>query len=298
MAKRKKLKDVKINEQELTPTVLGYLNEKKANPLFLIVVFGILLTFLYFLPEVNQYIEHKRGNDYSGNVPYVPSDNEEKFEQNDAGKEFKLNSNLVITMNELTLSSFELGAENISFKVTNNSDKIIDFGQKGYYLYLKDTDDNISDIIKLDNIVVLEENEKDLVYDIKGIDVDKIYVDIFKEEYLSEIELVNDVLTCRLDEETYLYSFQNDSLIGENYLYENYNASDTLIYQYQKRKDKYAVYEGVEITFKGETYLYYEVKVDPNVADTTKLNDEFIFDKSYKAKVIKFRLEENGFSCS
>ena len=42
MAKRKKLKNVQINEQELTPTVIGYLNDKGASPLFLIVIFGIL----------------------------------------------------------------------------------------------------------------------------------------------------------------------------------------------------------------------------------------------------------------
>lgn len=298
MAKRKKLKDVKINEQELTPTVLGYLNEKKANPLFLIVVFGILLTFLYFLPEVNQYIEHKRGNDYSGNVPYVPSDNEEKFEQNDAGKEFDFNNDLVIVINELELSSFTIKEDIISFNIKNNSSKHIDFGQFNYYIYLKGLDGNIVDIIKLDDLVILEESEKEISYYIENDEISKILVDEFNETYLVDVNLVDNMLTCILEDETYKYVFENDSLVNELYILENISASDSLIYKYKKRKEKYQIYDGVDIKIDDRNGLYYEINVNVNIADTLKLNDDFIFDKNYKAKVIKFRLEENGYTCS
>lgn len=298
MAKRKKIKDVKIIEQELTPTILGYLDEKKASPLFLIIVFGILLAFLYYLPEINQYVEQKRGNDYSNNVPFVPSDNEEKFEQNDSGKEYDFSEDASIVMNEITFSDFKLVNDSLSFVAKNNSSKMIDIGQYGYYIYLKDSDGNINDAIKLDDIVVLEESEKDLVFNIESISVSKIFIDVFKEEYINEITLVDNTLTCTSEDETYIYSFENDVLVNEIYIYQTYDASDSLIYKYQKRKEKYEVYDGVEISFDDDNNLYYQVNVDVNIADTTKLNDENIFDKTYKPKVINFKLKEKGYSCS
>ena len=298
MAKRKKLKNIKINDQELTPTVIGYLNEKKASSLFLIVVFGILLAFLYYLPDINKYVEQKRGNDYSNNVPYIPNNNEEKYEQNDTGKEFDFSSKTIIVMNEISFSEFNIENDTLSFIAKNNSNKILDIGQYGYYIYLKDSDGNVSDAIKIDDIVVLEEGEKDLVFSVESISASKIFIDVFKEEYINEVTLVDNTLNCTLEDETYIYNFENDILKNETYIYEKFDASDSLIYKYQKRKEKYEVYEGIEIDIDDTNGLYYEVNVDINVADTTKLNDENIFDNTYKPKVIKFKMEENGYSCS
>ena len=63
MAKRKKLKNVVIAPDELKPTTIGYLAEKKSNPLFLLFIFAVLFLFLYYIPDINKYIEKKRGND-------------------------------------------------------------------------------------------------------------------------------------------------------------------------------------------------------------------------------------------
>ena len=74
MAKRKKLKNVVIAPDELTPTTIGYLAEKKSNPLFLLFIFAVLFLFLYYIPDINKYIEKKRGNDYTNNVPSEPEE--------------------------------------------------------------------------------------------------------------------------------------------------------------------------------------------------------------------------------
>lgn len=297
MAKRKKLKNVKISEQELTPTILGYLDEKKASPLFLVIVFGILLAFLYYLPDINKYVEEKRGN-YYNTMPSVPGENEEKFEQNDAGKEYDFSENTSIVMNEITFSDFKFENDSLSFVAQNNSNKMIDVGKYGYYIYLKDSDGNINDAIKLDDIVVLEKSEKDLVFNIESISISKVFIDVFKEEYINEVTLIDNTLTCTLNEDTYVYGFDNNNLINETYIYQTYSASDNLVYHYQKRKEKYEVYDGVEIDIDDTDGLYYKVYVDVNIADTTKLNDDNIFDKTFKPKVIKFKLEENGYSCN
>lgn len=298
MAKRKKLKNVKISEQELTPTVIGYLNEKGASPLFLIIVFGILFIFLYYLPEINVYVEQKRGNVYNNNVPSVSNNNEEEFSQNDAGKEFAITDDVKILLNEITLSEFNLEENVLSFKVKNNSNKIVDLSQNEYYLYLKDSEGVVNETIKLDDLVILENSEQELSFEIVSVSVSKIIIDTFKEDYISEISLVDNKLTCSLDDETYIYEFNNNEIIFETYIYEVNDASESLIYKYQKQKERYEEIEGVEINLSSNFGLFYEIKADLSVVDIAKLNDDNLFEKDMKAKIIKFKMEDNGYSCS
>lgn len=298
MAKRKKLKNVKISEQELTPTVIGYLNEKGASPLFLIIVFGILFVFLYYLPEINVYVEQKRGNDYRNNVPSVPNNNEEEFTQNDAGKEFSITNDVNILLNEITLSEFNLEENTLFFKVKNNSNKIVDLSQNEYYLYLKDSDGLVNETIKLDDLVILENSEQEISFEIVNVSVSKLIIDIFKEDYINEISLVDNKLTCSLEDETYIYEFNNNEIIFESYIYEVNDASESLIYKYQKQKEKYEEIEGIEINLSSNFGLLYEIKADLRVVDIAKLKDDNFFAKNIKAKIIKFKMEENNYSCS
>ena len=60
------------------------------------------------MPEINVYIEQKRGNDYSSNVPTVPNDNEEDYSQTDIGKEFEFSLDTKIVLKELMLSDFNM----------------------------------------------------------------------------------------------------------------------------------------------------------------------------------------------
>ena len=298
MAKRKKLKNIKINEQELTPTVIGYLNEKGASPLFLIILFGILFVFLYYLPEINVYIEQKRGNDYSSNVPTVPNDNEEDYSQTDIGKEFEFSLDTKIVLKELMLSDFKLDSDVITFNAKNNSNKIIDLSQNDYYLYLKDENGEINDIIYFNDLVLLENKEQKMSFTVNSVSIKNIIVDTFKEEYIKEISLVNDTLTCVLDEETYIYKFEESILKIQTYIYENSDPQESLIYKYQNLKEKYDELEGVEVILSTHAGLSYKMIVDSNLVDFDKLNDNNLFVNNVEDKIIKFIMENNGYLCS
>lgn len=298
MAKKNKIKNVVINNEELTPTVLGYLEEKSASPLFLLIVFGIFFAFLFFVPEINKYIEKLRGNDYSNNVPYVPSDNDPKYDRNDAGTEFVFSEEPSIVINEITFSDFTLDSDTLSFKVVNNSDAIVDFSQKDYYIYLKDSDGTLNDIIKLDDLVILSKGKKEYNFTIKSINISKIFIDIFKDDYIAEINLNDNKLTCYLEKETYVYTFNNNTLSNLTYTYQDYAPSDSIIYQYKKKKERFELLEGVSITMSENNGLLYEINFDLSKGDITKLNDTNMFDATYKPKVINFKMQEKGYSCS
>lgn len=298
MAKRKKLKNVQINEQELTPTVIGYLNDKGASPLFLIVIFGILFAFLYFLPEVNVYIEQKRGNDYSSNVPGVVDNNENEFSRDDAGKEFDLKKDTQIVIKEITLSNFVIDQDKITFVVKNNSDKIVDFTQQEYYLYLKDSDGLVNEALLLKDLVILENKEQEISLSVEDNEYSKIFVDKFKEEYISDITLVDNTLTCILEGDKYIYEFEDDVMMYESYVYESDESSESLLTKYQNEQEELSKLDGVDVTLSFIEGIYYKVQVDLAKADVKKLNDLNFFLKEAKAKIVKVKMENNGYYCS
>lgn len=298
MAKRKKLKNVQINEQELTPTVIGYLNDKGASPLFLIVIFGILFAFLYFLPEVNVYIEQKRGNDYSSNVPGVVDNNENEFSRDDAGKEFDLKKDTQIVIKEITLSNFVIDQDKITFVVKNNSDKIVDFTQQEYYLYLKDSDGLVNEALLLKDLVILENKEQEISLSVDDSEYSKIFIDKFKEEYISDITLVDNKLTCILEGDKYIYEFEDDVMMYEAYVYESDESSESLLTKYQNEQEEFSKLDGVDVTLSFIEGIYYKVQVDLAKADVKKLNDLNFFLKEEKAKIVKVKMENNGYYCS
>lgn len=298
MAKRNKLKNVQINEQELTPTVIGYLNDKGASPLFLIVIFGILFAFLYFLPEVNVYIEQKRGNDYSSNVPGVVDNNENEFSRDDAGKEFDLKKDTEIVIKEITLSNFVIDQDKITFVVKNNSDKIVDFTQQEYYLYLKDSDGLVNEALLLKDLVILENKEQEISLSVDDNEYSKIFIDKFKEEYISDITLVDNKLTCILEGDKYIYEFEDDVMMYESYVYESDESSESLLTKYQNEQEELSKLDGVDVTLSFIEGIYYKVQVDLAKADVKKLNDLNFFLKEAKAKIVKVKMENNGYYCS
>lgn len=298
MAKRKKLKNVKISEQELTPTVIGYLNDKGASPLFLIVIFGILFAFLYFLPEVNVYIEGKRGNNYSNNVSGVPDNVENEFSKDDTGKEFDFKKDTQIVIKEISFSNFVIDQDKITFVVKNNSDKIVDFTQQEYYLYLKDSDGLVNEALLIKDLVILENKEQDISLSVDDSEYSKIFIDKFKEEYISDIVLTDDTLTCILEDDKYIYEFEDDEMIYETYVYESDESSEQLLTKYQNDQEALSKLDGVDVTMSSIEGIYYKVRVDLANANIETLDDANFFLKEEKAKMIKIKMENNGYYCS
>lgn len=297
MAKQKKLKNVKINEEELTPTVIGYLNEKKSSPFFLIILFAILFAFLYFVPDIDVYVNKMLGKDVADNgyVPYV----KKEFNQNDAGKKFEFAKSTEINIKEITLTDFVIDNNMLSFTLKNNDTNLVDFGAYEYYLYLKGEDGSTTDIISMDDLIVYESNSKSVSYDLSGsLDVKNIIIDSFKDEYLNEIELLNNTLTCSLREYTYIYSFDNNKLVNVSYKYDVEAASNSLIDKYNKLKDTYSTYDGVTVLLDAKTQMHYTLNVDLSIADVSLLNDEKLFNKDVLAKKIDYKMSVEGYSCN
>ncbi len=297
MAKRKKLKNVVISKEELTPTTIGYLNEKGGGMLFLLIVFGIFFVFLYFVPEINEYIEKKRGNDYSQNTPTIPDEPDVVEKQNDLGKEFDFDSKTKIIIDNLTFSNFSVDVDTISLKVKNSSDDIKNFEELEYYLYLKNSEGVIISIINLDEILLLEGKENEYSFSVDNVDISKIIIDVLKEEYLDDLAIIDNKLTCTSGGVTYIYNFMDNNLNNVTYTY-NSSINDSSVNYYKNESERLKDIDGVEINIDEENDFKFELKIDLTKSDIKNIEDYYIFDKTYKPEVVNYKMQEEGYSCS
>ena len=297
MAKRKKLKNVVISNEELTPTTIGYLNEKDGGIFFLFIVFGIFFAFLYFVPEINQYIETKRGNNYNQNPPIVEDTPIIEEEKNDIGKEFDYNKETIIVIEELTFSKFETSVDSINFNVENSSKNIKNCAEDEYYLILKNKDGKVSDIINLGDIVLLSEAQNDYSYVINNIDINKIIIDKLDEQYLDDLILVDNKLTCSMNAATYIYNFNENKLTNVIYMFTS-PLGDSSSNYYKGEVERLKEFEGIDVKTLEETNFIFELKVDLEKVDKNNLEDYYIFEINQKPEVINYKMKELGYFCS
>lgn len=297
MAKRKKLKNVVISNEELTPTTIGYLNEKDGGIFFLFIVFGIFFAFLYFVPEINQYIETKRGNDYSQNNPTVPENPVVEENETNAGKEFDFNQETTIVMGELVFSGFKTDIDTISLKVKNNSKNIINCEEKEYYLILKNEEGKISNIINLGEIVVLSEAQTDYSFSVSSVDISKIIIDELSEKYLENLVLNDNKLTCSMSGASYIYDFNEDNLKSITYTYTSLLGDSSSSY-YKGEAERLKEFEGIEVKAIEETNFVFDLKIDLAKVDKKNLEDYYIYEIDQKPEVVNYKMKELGYSCS
>ena len=147
MSKKKK-EEVVINNEELKPTVLYTIKERKINFLGLLLLFALFIAVIYFLPTVSEkYQEYKRGQTKSP-VVVKPSDNQEN-ESNDLEnreqeeKKYEYSPGLKITKDSFTVANFNFNNNTLTFSITNNEDSNIDLTAMNYYLSIYNSTNNL-----------------------------------------------------------------------------------------------------------------------------------------------------------
>ena len=137
MAKKKKFsyKDLKVNEEELSITKIGEMPNENKSPAFLFLIFGILIVFVFFLPEVVKYFEKD-----STIITESPSTSEENKEEELPLNElvyYDLNSSLKVNLEDgIKISNFVVNDNSLSFTITNNKMGKFYFSKRNYFIEL------------------------------------------------------------------------------------------------------------------------------------------------------------------
>lgn len=293
MAKRR-IRNLKLNNQELTPQVIGYLTEKKAGLFYLLVIFCILLAFLYYLPQINKKVE-KLWSSLWGTKPEVLLP--KSSEQNDLGIEFDFPLQKDIIIQNLTFSDFVIDGSQLIVTIKNNSNEIVNLKRNGYLIYLKDNQGIFRDFLELDDVFVKAQSSQTMKFNIHSSVISKVMIDEFKEEYLVELIPHNNILTCTLGDDVYNFSFEETGLKKIRHIYRNDVVTEAVIYNYKLKRDKLINIPGVTVVLLEGDQLYFEVNLDLDKMSSNQLVDEISFAKDESARIVNYHMVKKGFNC-
>ena len=136
-----KKKQIVINEEELTPTTLAVVEDKKKVSIlgifWLFLIFAIFIVGVIYLPEISQYINNYLNPDVV--TPDTPSDNKNNTIDDDNKttiKEYVISENPEIIFEKFKINNIVVYESNISFDIINTSNEILELANYNYFINL------------------------------------------------------------------------------------------------------------------------------------------------------------------
>ncbi len=310
MSKKKK-EEVVINNEELKPTVLYTIKERKINFLGLLLLFALFIAVIYFLPTISEkYQEYKRGQTKNP-VVIKPSDNQEN-ESNDledmeqAEKKYEYSSSLKITKDSFTMADFNFSNNTLTFSITNNENSNIDLTAMNYYLSIFNSTNNLIKRIKVAEDVFNSKEKKNYAFNINANAISYFVLEEINPEDYPEITLTGNngqaSITCRNNETTFRYDFTNKELTN---ILETVTIANTAtnyqseLAKYQVQVATYASYTGIQNNItETDTGFTYNLFINTSTANLRNLNGVNYYATKTAAKVISFEVEARGYTCS
>lgn len=311
MIKLAKKKQIVISEEELVPTTLAVVQDKKKANVFgmiwIFIIFIIFIAGVIYLPEISAYINSYLNPDVV--VPNTPSkDNKKEDDTKDetSVKEYKIANDLEITEESFKISNFNIENNTIKFKITNLTSEVLELKDAHYFVNLYSDNKKLLQRIYLQNILS-PSSETDAAYDLSDSSAKVIsLVKISEEEYPSHIVTVPEegvaTLTCTKNYEKVEYLLNNNKVYVANLIYE-VNTTDVnfnnLYNNYQALQTTYNNIEGVSSNITLENgLLSFKTIINLSSVKSDALNLKTIYPFGTDAKVIYFEMTASGYTCS
>lgn len=311
MIKLAKKKQIVISEEELVPTTLAVVQDKKKANVFgmiwIFIIFIIFIAGVIYLPEISAYINSYLNPDVV--VPNTPSkDNKKEDDTKDetSVKEYKIANDLEITEESFKISNFNVENNTIKFKITNLTSEVLELKDEHYFVNLYSDNKKLLQRIYLQDIIS-PSSEADATYDLSDSSASIIsLVKISEEEYPSHIVTVPEegvaTLTCTKNYEKVEYLLNNNKVYVTNLLYE-VNTTDAnfnnLYNNYQALQTTYNNIEGVSSNITLENgLLSFKTIINLSSVKSDTLNLKTIYPFGTDAKVIYFEMTASGYTCS
>lgn len=311
MIKLAKKKQIVISEEELVPTTLAVVQDKKKANVFgiiwIFIIFIIFIAGVIYLPEISAYINSYLNPDVV--VPNTPSkDNKKEDDTKDetSVKEYKIANDLEITEESFKISNFNIENNTIKFKITNLTNEVLELKDAHYFVNLYSDNKKLLQRIYLQDILS-PSSETDAAYDLSDSSAKVIsLVKISEEEYPSHIVTVPEegvaTLTCTKNYEKVEYLLNNNKVYVANLIYE-VNTTDVnfnnLYNNYQTLQTTYNNIEGVSSNITLENgLLNFKTIINLSSVKSDTLNLKSVYPFGTDAKVIYFEMTASGYTCS
>lgn len=311
MIKLAKKKQIVISEEELVPTTLAVVQDKKKANVFgmiwIFIIFIIFIAGVIYLPEISAYINSYLNPDVV--VPNTPSkDNKKEDDTKDetSVKEYTITNELEIAEESFKISNFNIENNTIKFKITNLTSEVLELKDAHYFVNLYSDNKKLLQRIYLQDIIS-PSSEADATYDLSDSSAKVIsLVKISEEEYPSHIVTVPEegvaTLTCTKNYEKVEYLLNNNKVYVANLIYE-VNTTDVnfnnLYNNYQALQTTYNNIEGVSSNITLENgLLSFKTIINLSSVKSDTLNLKTIYPFGTDAKVIYFEMTASGYTCS
>ena len=311
--KVKKNKKANLNNNPLEPVTIAQVKESKFGWIGVILIFGLFIAIVYFLPEIEQlYQVYIKGNtsiiennsSISNNVNINTNENTTNDNENkEIDISYKFTDNNEIDIDNLTFNNINLDNNKLSINIQNNSKSLIKIDDLDLFMEIYDSNDNLLNRIWLYGNIESESNLI-LIYTIKSnANYFKIKV-IPEEDYTYEDFIIDDnnktILTCNANNEQLIYTFINDKLIEINHTkkyaktnsdYDSvYSSLSSLVINNNGKA-------GIKTIFNSNSIeLNFSLTIDYNIFNST-IDNKYYFNKDISPRIVNFKVESMFFDC-
>lgn len=314
MAKKKQ--NVVIVDEELVPTTLAIKQDKKKVSIFgivwIVLIFAIFIAGVIYLPTISQYVVNYFNpvefDNTNINTDTNKKDNKDLDNQvTNKDMEYTISDELVIDLKDFSVSNIKIENKTLSFDITNNGEKILEFKNLNYFVILSDSNKKLLQRIMLKDEVVTPKETVNYKYTLDSEDTSVIaFRKIEIKDYPAFMAVKDDNgvsgLTCSREYETVKYMLNDNKVYAISDVYvvsisdENYN---TLYGTYQTLASTYSNINGVSsVVSVNDDNLEFKTIISLTSVGANTLNSKIYYSKDTDAKVMKFELEASGFKCS
>ena len=306
-----KKKQIVINEEELTPTTLAVVEDKKKVSIlgifWLFLIFAIFIVGVIYLPEISQYINNYFNPDVV--TPDTPSDNKNHTTDDDNKttiKEYVISDKPEIIFEKFKINNIVVYENNISFDIINTSNEILELANYNYFINLYDQNKKLLQRLMLRDEVVSPNETLKVTFSLTDSNAYSLTIlSISKDNYPAYVATADEnnmaTLTCTKDYEKVDYLLNNNKVYAINVLYEvgvddaNFN---TLYGTYQAMQVSYNSIEGVSSSIETiNNVLSFRTIINLNIIGDEKMNLKTFYPKDTDAKVMNFELTSMGYTC-
>lgn len=299
-------KNVVVNKEPLAITKIGEIENEEQNPLlFLFIIFAILISFSFFLPNIMSLF-NKSEEDVYNTTPKI--EDKKPVEEKKEDVYYDLSQSLVIKINDnLKMENISFNDKILTFILINNTTNSYNIN-KNYFIEFYTENKTLLErvMIKKDNL--RKDEGKSYTYEINS-DVSKIkkirVVEKEENDYpnveVTKNDLGEENIVCVKKNDEITYKFKENKLVAiTNEI--RFNASEPNYEinkeNYQKLNNQYNEKEGIISNFVDfEGGFVFNANLDlKNMKNTNKINS-YYYGYDTLAKVVNFEMNAQGFSC-
>lgn len=309
---KKRVQKVEISNEELKPTVLFTIKERKASFLGVIIVFALFIAVVYFLPQATELYEKytkKEEVNNSGVVTNKPTDEEKENPDQEpevVDEKYIFADNLTIENKDFIINNFSFNNNTLVFNVTNAKEKDVNLKSKKYYLEIYNTNNTLVKRIKIAEDEFMSKETKNYNYPINSSTIGYFYLKEIAIDNYPNINLTESeegaTLTCSLNQNIIIYTFKNNELKSiTSTITVNNTESDyaNQISTYQALATTYNTYPGVESNLSSMTDGFvFNTAIDLTKANINNFNNLNFYARNTKPNVINFEVEARGYNCN